>query len=221
MLDQITAQTETRPPVPIGAQFMGRARDLRRRVEREDTAYDAAVNQLIDPVMSRLRRHPARSVRPETLADLVNQWHSLSCSEWRLSCAGELEKHRCAVVDRRLSAGKLQHKGWNGDGEEDIGVIEVALLIDRNRLHLRTRCLCTISLHAIGRRLQRHPDGTDEALLHDIGLAGEAASGELVAGAGYKIATDPQTGSGWRGRVIRQRQPGGEAYPVLSIRTWL
>jgi hypothetical protein len=58
-------------------------------------------------------------------------------------------------------------------------------------------------------------------LLRDIDLAAQAAAGELVAGAGYKITTDPESGGGWRGRADTQRQPSGESYPVLAIRTWL
>jgi hypothetical protein len=48
------------PTVPIGAEFWGLARDVRRRIEREDADYNALVNRLLDPVIERLRRHPHR-----------------------------------------------------------------------------------------------------------------------------------------------------------------
>ena len=154
------------------------------------------------------------------LAGLVKDCRPFRAIDWRLNVSAELEKTRCAVTERRLSAGILRSKDW-AEGEPDIAVIEVALSIDQHRLKLRTRCLCTLSMHAISRRVQRHSDASETAILCDIAIAAEAAAGVLQPGVGYKIMTDPETGSGWRGRAVQQRQPDGETYPVLSIRTWI
>jgi hypothetical protein len=47
---------------PIGAEFFGKARDFRRRVQAEDTAFLVEIGALIEPVEARLHRHPDRAL---------------------------------------------------------------------------------------------------------------------------------------------------------------
>jgi len=98
--------------------------------------------------------------------------------------------------------------------------MRVVLLINRSSAHLESRCLATLSLHAVARRLQRAQDGSTAALLHDVLLVARAAGGELTAGAGYRVRTD-EDGGGWRGRAIRQIGPDHRQRNVLAVRTWL
>lgn len=209
--------------VPIGAEYWGKARDMRRRIAVEDREYDRLVDVLIQPVKERLRRCPGRSLRPEMLIDLVQSWRFMSCRDWRLSLDASLEKHRASLIEHRLVAGTMRRPDdpdWRGL-EEDLACVRVELLVNRSIVHLESRCVAAISLHAIARRLQRAQDGSTEALMHDINLAVQAASGEaLTPGAGYVVTTHPD-GGGWRGRAIRQHGPGGVSQTVLSIRTWL
>ena len=65
MLDQLPVRA-----VPVGAEFFGKARDLRRRVEREDAKFFPAINSLIAPIDTRLRKFPERKMRPEMLAEI-------------------------------------------------------------------------------------------------------------------------------------------------------
>lgn len=68
-----------------------------------------------------------------------------------------------------MVAGVSQHKDdpdWQGI-EDDVAVVAVQSNIDRNTMQLDSRCVATLSLHAFARRLQRHQDGTIEALLHE------------------------------------------------------
>lgn len=215
MLDSVTA-----PAVPLGAQWLGLARDLRRRVAAEDAQYDAAIQELIAPIRDRLRRFPHRSLRPEMLVDLVQGWRFLPYRDWRLSCDAKLDRHRAELVEHRVVAGasrRLDDPAWTGR-EDDLAVIRVELMVNRSDARLASRCVVTLSLHALARRLQRHPDGSAEALLADIALAADAASGTLTPGAGYKV---PTPGGGWRGRAALHKLPGGDSFPVLALRTWL
>jgi hypothetical protein len=152
------------------------------------------------------------------LADIVTGWLNLPCRDWRLSCDARLDAKRASVVEVRLVAGTLQREDWDGS-EDDLGIQEMHLDVDRARVSLDGRCLATLSLHAIARRLQRHPDGSIESLLHDIGLIATAARGALVAGGGYKIRTEAD-GGGWRGRAIVQVDKG-QRQTALAVRTWL
>ena len=61
-------------PAPVDREFYGRARDLRRRVEREDAKFIPTINSLIAPIDARLRRYPACKLRPEMLAQLIQSW---------------------------------------------------------------------------------------------------------------------------------------------------
>lgn len=221
MLEQLTAQVEASPPTPVvPREFYGRARDIRRQIEREDATYDAAINRLTDPVRARLQRFPHRSLRQETLNAVITGWMNTEPHDWRLSIDGKLDKRRASLRERRISAGRLYRAEWNGGDEPDIGVTEVMLTIDRHIVRVHARCLCTFSLHAVARRLQRGADGSLEALVRDIDLGAQAACGTLTPGAGYQIRTDEHHGGGWRGRCVRQRGADGVA-SVLSIRTWL
>jgi hypothetical protein len=156
------------------------------------------------------------------LVDLIQRWRYMPCRNWRLDLDAKLDKARASLIDHRLVAGVMRRKddpAWVGI-EEDLAVIRVELLVDRNRAHLESHCVATLSLHAIARRLQRAQDGSVEALLHDIALAAEGACGELTAGAGYRVTTH-EDGGGWRGRVIKQTGADKVERNVLSIRTWL
>jgi hypothetical protein len=166
---------------------------------------------------------PTDPYAKQTLIDLVQCWRFMAPRDWRLSLDAKLDKGRALLIEHRLVAGCMRRAGdpnWVGI-EEDFAIIRVELLVNRSSAHLESHCIATFSLHAIARRLQRHPDGSVESLMHDINLVAQAVSGEpLVAGAGYKVTTD-EDGGGWRGRVINQTGADSVLRPVLAIRTWL
>jgi hypothetical protein len=76
VLDQATTARSVSvvPPPAIGREWFGRARDLRRRVEREDTQFIDTIHALLMPAQLRLVRYPHRKLRPEMLIDLVQGW---------------------------------------------------------------------------------------------------------------------------------------------------
>jgi hypothetical protein len=220
VLDELAATIEADAPAPV--EFLARARDMRQRIVIEDGQYDATIDALIEPVRDRLARYPQRSLRQEMLIDLVQGWRYMACRDWRLDLDAKLAKGRASLVEHRLVAGVMRRKGdpnWTRIAE-DVALIKVRLDVDRNRAHLESRCIATLSQHALARRLQRHPDGSVEAVLYDVNLIAQAASGALVAGAGYRMRTDEQ-GGGWRGRVIRQHLENGSEQTVLAVRTWM
>jgi hypothetical protein len=215
VLDQLSE-----PSVPVGAEFFGKARYLRRRVEREDAQFVATINGLIAPIEQRLRKYPTRKLRPEMLAALIQSWRFVDCRDLRLDLDARLERTRCTLVERRVIAGRMQFLDEDRDGDEpDIAVNELGLMIDGNRFQLRGRMICAFSMHAIARRLQRAQDGSDAGLLHDMNVAANIDHSTL-SGGGFKVVTHSD-GGGWRGRVVRMKRNDGEPVPVLSIRTWL
>ena len=105
-------------PAPVDREFYGRARDLRRRVEREDAKFFPTINSLIAPIDGRLRKFPERKMRPEMLADLIQSWRFLDCRDFRLNLDAKLERTRCALVERRVFAGRTRFLDADWDGEE-------------------------------------------------------------------------------------------------------
>jgi hypothetical protein len=209
-------------PVSISTEARGHARDLRRRVEREDEAYLSTIHQLIEPVLQRLRRYPRRNLRPEMIAGLIERWRFMDSRDFRTHIEARLERTRASLTERRVVAGKMRlaDPSWQGDDELDLGISEFAVLVDGNRFRVRSRVCCAFSLHALARRYQRHPDCDDAAVLHDMDLVARVDQAQLTPG-GFKIVTDARHGGGWRGRVVRITDGDGEPVPVLSIRTWL
>lgn len=104
----------------------------------------------------------------DMLVDLIQRWRFMPCRNWRLSITARLDKARASMIEHRLVAGYLRHPddpNWVGM-EDDVAVIRVELDVNRSRAHLESKCVAAISLHALARRLQRHPDGATEALMH-------------------------------------------------------
>jgi hypothetical protein len=208
-------------PVSISTEARGRARDLRRRVEREDDAYINTIHRLIEPVQERLRRYPQRKVRPEMIAALIERWRFMDSRDFRTHIEARLERTRASLTERRVAAGKLRptDPDWQGDGEPDVSISEFNVQVDGSRFRVRSRLCCTFSLHALARRYQRHPDCDDAAVLHDMELVARVDQARLTPG-GFKVVTD-EHGGGWRGRVVRILDDDGDPMRVLSIRTWL
>jgi hypothetical protein len=208
------------PAPAVGAAFMGRARDLRRRVEREDGEYITTVNALIMPAQQRLRKFPQRKLRPEMLTELVQGWRYMQSRNFRTHLAAKLERTRCSISERRAVAAHMKlHEGWENE-EPAIGISEITMTANGNRLHAGARMRCTFSLHALARRYQRGLDCDDAALLLDMELVAQLDADACDVGTGYKITTD-EHGGGWRGRTVRVRGDDGHEQRVLSVRTWL
>lgn len=212
----LAAETDTEADAaPIGAAHWDLARDLRRRIAADDESYLRAVDAISQPVIERLRRYPGRSLRPAMLADFVQQWISTEHRLYRLDLHAKLERVRATLTERRLCASTVRRVDDPLSSEDDIAANEIELIVDRAEVRLRARCVCTFSLHAVARYIQRTGTADEEALLRDMDLVAQVDRSRLVSGAGFKVATDAD-GGGWRGRAILQ-----DGLPVLAVRTWL
>ena len=124
VLDQLAVRA-----VPVGAEFFGKARDLRRRVAHEDAKFFPAINRLIAPIDACTCAFPERKMRPEMLADLIQSWRFLDCRDFRLNLDAKLERTRWStLVERRVFAGRTRFLDADWDGEEpDVAVTEISL----------------------------------------------------------------------------------------------
>jgi hypothetical protein len=205
----------------VPREFLGQARDLRRRIESDAAAYFATLDKLIAPVAARLRKHPKRNLRSEMLTALVQGWMAMEAYGFRIDINARLERTRAFIVERISVAGKMRLLAWDGDSEPGIGVTEIIASADGARFRLTSRMLCVFSLHSIARRYQRSLDCTDIDVLTDMDVAAQVDLTGLDPG-GFKIVTNTQ-GGGWRGRSIHvenANESGGQQ-SILSIRTWV
>ena len=170
----LAAETDTEADeAPIGAAHWDLAQDLRRRIAADDEAYLRAIHAISQPVIERLRRYPGRSLRPAMLADFVQQWISTEHQLYRLDLHAKLERMRATLIERRLCASKV-HRVYDPRGsEDDIAVNEVELVADKGRVRLQSRCVCTFSLHAVARYMQRTGTIDEEVLLARSGSSGD------------------------------------------------
>ena len=208
-------ETDTELSAPIGAAYWELARDLRRKIAADDEAFLRDLHAISKPVIERLRRYPGRSLRPAMLADFVQQWISTEHRLYRLDLHAKLERVRATLTERRLSADKARPIDDPLSSEDDIAINEVEIVADKGRgVRLQSRSVCTFSLNAVARYMQRNGTTDEEALLRDLDLVATADLSQLGAGAGFKVATSAAGGS-WRGQAIWQ-----DGLPVIAIRTW-
>ena len=126
---------------------------------------------------------------------------------------------RCTVTELGRKR-PFRYHSETGSEEDDVAMEEISLTIDGPRVRLRNTTLCTFSLHALGRRIERGLGHDDLSLMTDMDAVADVDRAKLDAG-GLKVTTDPRYGGGWRGRVTTIATPGKPTEKVLSIRTWL
>jgi hypothetical protein len=208
------------PVVP--KEYVGRARALRQRIEAEDDEYAATIGKLIAPIAARRRKFPVRNLRPGMLPAFVQGWRYMDARDYRTDLAARLERTRASITERRVVAGAARSGAWGEDDFEiGVGIDEVTVTVDGNRLDLSSRTLVLFSLHALARRYQRGRDNDDAAILHDLDLAARADPDGLDAGGGFKIATDAE-GGGWRGRLVwLHDQNSADPRLTVLVRTWI
>jgi hypothetical protein len=206
----------------IGAEAVGRARDFRRRVMTDDTAFITVMERLVEPVRVRLKRYPNRKLRRELLIDLERQWRCGVPTRFRLSYSAKLDSGWGEIAERRVTAGqtrRINDPEWRGL-EDDVSIVETQLLAMPGRFRLHSTTLCTFSQHAVARRLQRGVGIDDEALITDLAVVAAIDVDQVPADEGFKIVTD-RHGSSWRGRVAKQQEQDGTITRMISVRTWL
>ena len=139
-------------------------------MSRPKRTYVSTLEALLEPVHYRLKRFPERKLRPEMLAAVVQGWRYMDARNFRLDLTAKLDRTRAMLTERRLVAGRMRRPGdpnWRG-AEDDVAVNAISLLVVGNDAKLHTSTLCTFSLHALARRIQRGVDSDDAALLFDM-----------------------------------------------------
>jgi hypothetical protein len=197
-------------------EFVGRARELRRRLG-DSACYRDAVDALVAPIVARWRKYPTRSPHPDILTAAARDWRERVPAAGRLELAIALRRKSLQVRELRAVTGSLKLEAWGPDSSEPgIAVCAIDFLAKAEHVHLDTTILAIASLHAVARRLQRGRDMADAAVMRDMHALAAAAPG----GEAHDEVVVPASGGRWvgtRAPVLRH----GETILVLAIRTFL
>lgn len=190
----------------LPAEYRGLARLFRDRVVTVDRAVGRAVDSVVAPLQARLRTH--RALRAD------QAW--AACYEWRrrVPCAyrlGEIEMERgtkrLTIRETRISAQRMIVPGWDGD-EIGVGIVTLGVDVANGVARPVIQSRAVVSLHALGRRIERGDNGDDAAVIADLArLVGAEGLG------GGRIGN-------WLGRDATVKTRGAEA-EILNVRTWV
>jgi hypothetical protein len=197
----------------VPAEFIGRARDLRRRLVAIEAVAEPAMHHALAPLQRRLQRHPV--IRTDTLIDAIRAWHALPAFGRIRSSIDTSDRRRPVFAEVRVVGGKYRGIGWaQGDFEEAIAVVLIVAQVAGHNMVLTSTPVITASLHAVARRFERSRV-TEEAAITELGqLALDNYARVAPEGGEFRL---PVKDGAWLGHMIEGRL--GEV--VISLRTFL
>jgi hypothetical protein len=146
-------------------EFTGMARLLRQRLAEQDELVDMAISAL-RPIRDRLRRHPKKPIRDETLLHAKRAWE-------RLPAFGSLGR-TCDIRDARaprfheLRAGPTKFSGPDWQHPTDgIVVVLIGASVQGGSFRVSAPILAVLSAHALARRYERG-QRSDLSVLADL-----------------------------------------------------
>ena len=204
------------PRVP--AEFVGRARVLRDAIVAEDEPTGRLVTALMAPLPDRIKRRCNPIPRAATLKAVAHAWRHDMPPKSRLALDVRLERKSLRIHEMRLSSSVYKSAAWTDDDYES-GLVILGITLEAWAFHY-TFTTCTIahvSQHAIARRLQRSPDGSEGAIVRDLQALGQAHHA-LADREGGTEFTVPAGGGVWAGSVKLMRDRAARA-PSKSLLT--
>jgi hypothetical protein len=200
------------PSGVVPREFVGLARVLYLRLEREYLAVRPAQEQLIaslEKLAPRrgFRRLPIR----DTLNTVARRWRALP-AETRLGPL-KLAQHgeKLSLAEVRIVPSKMRMEGWD-DTELVLGLVLIQIDYGRE-ISVQRRPLGDACLHALARRYQRGDSRSDNAVLADLLELACAFPDQALAGGDFRVATRD---GAFVGELVRYN-----GQPFLTARTYV
>lgn len=149
----------------IPVEFVGRARDLRRRVEKEWRCFDPGAENLLAP----FRKWPGfRPVPTKSMLNrLAHNWKRLP-NFGRLRLHTRFESGHLQIAEVRCMPAKIVANGWDSD-EPALGLMVASISIKPpDDLHEAYIVPAIVGLHALSRRFERSFARDDKAVFDDL-----------------------------------------------------
>jgi hypothetical protein len=203
--------------VPI--EFVGLARLFRGQCKVEDSAYDGAVLAIAKPLKARLTRHP--KLRHEQIAQAERLYRSTVPAKFRVGeLAIERDRAKFGIAEVRICPAWFNSSLWQDENYREPGcaLCEFAMFVEAGKLRHTIKPIAVVSLHALGRRLERGRGREQAALIRDIALlAGATGDGDVAT---------PEADGLWVGHMVKMQgqnlastDPQGWAL-ARAVRTW-
>ena len=208
------------PFKPVDREYIGLARDLRRRVEAVATETTARTGAIVRSCLAEFKRRN-KGLRVDELIAAEQQWRKLS-SFGLLQQSIVRDRKSLVITEHRLVVNRMVKIP-----EVDEAVDEPGVMIVRGALSLLpgsaqwepvTRATC--SLHALGRRYGRGYGRADAAVMADLASLVTVADALIGAGPGPFRVVAP-CGGCWTGQVGMLRAPGDPDTLAVMVRTFL
>jgi hypothetical protein len=202
-------------PSSVPSEFVGLARAFRARIGAEDDAVGRGVLEIMKPLHARRRR--SATFRPADLQDAERQFRNLP-SAGRLTLKIDRDRKGLLIEEIRAASGKMRFCEWADDAADlDIGINLISLeAVSWGRIGAFANIVCSVSLHALARRMQRGFNNTDAAILSEMKQLALLYPTIIDAMGDFSIGGD---GGRWVGEVARTTT-GGESVPALAIRSF-
>jgi hypothetical protein len=158
------------------------------------------IDAAMAPLKARLKRHPGKPLRPDTLIDARRVWRSLG-GYGHIGCSADIEdRYQPHFTLMRISAIRLSTALWNGDANDGVAVSMVTTRVVGGQLITRPVIMAAASLHGLGRRIERGWNRDDEAVFSDLAELGWHFP-KMLNDVGERFLV-PVNGGQWAGSML-------------------
>jgi hypothetical protein len=191
-------------------EFVGLARQLRRRLAKAQALYEPAADRLLKPFRPRPGFQPMP--RRTHLARLAKQWRALP-RFGRLRCLVNVTDGKLQIAETRLAPSRLTLPWWDQDDEPALSLVLRTVAIVPPQFREHEMVLVEVGLHALARRFERGvPD--DAEIGDDFNSLGRAYPDVVRQGGEFRI---PVADGSWRGVLAR----AADKQPAMVVRTFV
>jgi hypothetical protein len=203
----------------IPAEYMGKARELIRCVDREDEKYCLGVDK-IEQTAARWVKQRHSCFKPQQL-DEFHAMVELLPNEFRLApLIIDRSKKNLCLLDYRMTSSKMRIEHWENKAEfeESIALTGFEYSFNRASFRFYPRPICQISIHAIARRFQRGRTQDEAFIKTDMSLVLEAQPWRREIGEEFTVKVDAGE---WRGRILWSNKGTENYYHIAAARTFV
>lgn len=194
-------------------EWIGRARELRRRLSLHYIAADLRIQKLLKPIRRREGFAP-KMPRPQVLQRVHDGWCAEPVGLSRLVALADLSAGKLRLGEVRAGGSKMRLEGWDGEPELAIALWSIAIISDPPAYAEERSLICDLGLHALARRFERGDGREDRDVLRDLLPLVDAYKATVADGGEFAIPV--RAGGTWIGRIATVK---GRA--VLSVRTFV
>jgi hypothetical protein len=211
-----TAATQDQDRIPT--QFRGLARAFRSKVLANAEAVTADMKAISKAAGTNFARKYA-GMRPDRALDATAaRWRALP-TDGSLSLSIDRKPGVLDIVDVRMTGSHVLYIPEYGEVDElSLVVMIVSLTIGPKKCYWSTVPIASISLHALGRWMQRSAKTDDQSLMRDLQVLALAAVNLRDQPGDFSV---PAGDGQWTGMVGGLQEPDGKLSPAVHVRTFL